>query len=159
MAGKLRRFLLRLALEEAIRREEKAYRFYESAREAVQDQQAAGLLRRLCAEELRHRLKLEDLQRSGELAQAGAVEAESEQAELPADPGPEWPAVTGALEPPDVWAVALRKERQARDYYRLLAHRAPLASFREVFAFLEAEEQRHVDWVQAALQTAGGTGA
>jgi rubrerythrin len=156
MAGMLRRFLLRLALEEAIRREEKAYRFYESAVDAVRDPQAADLLRRLCAEELRHRLKLEDLQRTGELDQAGAVEAE---AELLVNPHPEWPAAVGVLKPRDLWEIALRKEQRARDYYRTLATRASAASFRTVFAYLGAEEQRHVDWVQAALQASAGTGA
>ncbi len=159
MAGVVRRFLLRLVLEEAMRREEKAYRFYESASKAVRQPESTGLLRKLCAEELRHRLKLEELQRKGELELAGQVEVEVEEAQagLLAKPGPEWPAAAGELEPRDIWAVALRKERRARDYYRVLSVRSAAAVFREVFAYLSSEEQRHVDWVRAALQAAGGT--
>jgi rubrerythrin len=159
MAGTVRRFLLRLVLEEAISREEKAYRFYETALEAVRDPAAAGLLRRLAAEELRHRLKLEDLQRSGALDLARPVEAEPDQAGLLADPGPQWPAQIDRLEPRDIWAVALAKERLARDHYSLLASRSPVAAFREVFAYLSAEEQRHVDWVGEALKAVEGAGA
>jgi rubrerythrin len=159
MAGAVRRFLLRLLLEEAITREEKAYRFYESAMEAVRDPVTAGLLRRLSAEELRHRLKLEDLQRSGEMDLAKPVETEPGQAELLADPGPQWPPGVDKLEPRDILAVALTKERLARDRYRVLALRAPIAVFREAFAFLSAEEQRHVEWVEAALKDAAGAGA
>jgi rubrerythrin len=159
MAGTVRRFLLRLVLEEAISREEKAYRFYESAMEAVRDPAAAELLRRLSAEELRHRLKLEDLQRSGELDLAGPVEAEPEQASLLADPGPQWPAPIERLQARDIWTVALAKERLARDRYGLLALRAPLAVFRQTFAYLSAQEQRHVDWVGEALKAAEGAGA
>jgi hypothetical protein len=43
----LRRFLLRLILEEAIRREEEAYRFYEAALEPVRAAEARALLRKL----------------------------------------------------------------------------------------------------------------
>jgi rubrerythrin len=154
----VRRFLLRLVLEEAMRREEKAYRFYESAAELVRDPESAGLLRKLCAEELRHRLKLEELQRAGELELAGQVEVAEEQAELLAEPGPEWPEAAGELKPRDVWAVALRKERRARDYYRVLSVRAAAAVFREVFAYLSSEEQRHAVWAQAALEAAERAG-
>jgi rubrerythrin len=156
----LRRFLLRLVLEEAMRREEKAYRFYESASKAVRQPESAELLRKLCAEELRHRLKLEELQGKGELEPAGQeeVEVEEAQAGLLAEPGPEWPPAPEVLEPRDIWAIALRKERRARDYYRVLSARAPVAAFREVFAYLSSEEQRHVDWVRAELEAAGGTG-
>lgn len=159
MAGTVRRFLLRLVLEEAISLEEKAYRFYKEAMEAVPDPAAALLLRRLSAEELRHRLKLEDLQRTGELDQAGPVEAAPEQAGLLADRGPQWPAKIDGLQDRDIWAVALTKERLARDRYGFLALRAPLAAFRQAFAYLSAEEQRHVDWVGEALKAAGGTGS
>ena len=156
MARTVRRFLLRLALEQAIGREEKAYRFYEAAMEAVGAPEAAQLLRRLAAEELRHRLKLEDLQRSGELDPAGIVEMNPGQEKILMEPEPQWPQAIDRLSVRDIWSAALSKERRARDYYRLLAARAPAASFREVFAYLSAEEQRHVDWVQSALQAQGG---
>jgi rubrerythrin len=161
----VRRFLLRLILEEAIRREEEAYRFYEAAREPVREPAARELLRRLCAEELRHRLKLEELQRSGEVDQ-DVLARNSEEAELLADSGvapapetgliaPETGLITPApadLQPADVWRLALRKERLAVAHYGLLSRNITLRTPRQVFAFLAAEEQRHVDWVLAALE-------
>jgi rubrerythrin len=151
----LRRFLLRLILEEAIRREEEAYRFYEAALEPVRAAEARALLRKLCAEELRHRLKLEELQRGGELEQeAGqAVEADDpEEAELLADSGPAPEPALADLQPADVWRLALRKERLAVAHYGLLARKVALRAGGQVFAFLAVEEQRHVEWVLAALE-------
>jgi rubrerythrin len=151
----LRRFLLRLILEEAIRREEEAYRFYEAALEPVRAAEARALLRKLCAEELRHRLKLEELQRGGELEQeAGqAVEADDpEEAELLADSGPALEPALADLQPSDVWRLALRKERLAVAHYGLLARKVALRAGGQVVAFLAAEEQRHVEWVLAALE-------
>jgi len=157
----LRQFLLRLILEEAIRREEEAYRFYEAALEPVREPAARKLLRRLCAEELRHRLKLEELQRSGEVDLAvEAVNAEEE--ELLADAGllapapgllaPTPAAVLADLRPADVWRLALRKERLAVAHYRLLSRKVALRLPRRVFAFLAAQESRHVKWVLSALE-------
>ena len=66
MAGIVRKMLLKLVVEDAILREESSYRFYESALEVVPGEEEQRLLRSLCAGELRHRLKLEELQRRGE---------------------------------------------------------------------------------------------
>jgi rubrerythrin len=50
-----------------------------------------------------------------------------------------------------VWRLALAKERLAVAHYGLLARRVSLRAPRRLFAFLAAEEQRHVDWVLAEL--------
>ncbi len=145
----VRRFLLRLVLEEAIRREEEAYRFYEAAMESVRSPEARELLQRLCAEELRHRLKLQELQFRPESLE---VQAESpEESELLTDSGPAPEPALADLQPADIWRLALRKERLAVAHYGLLARRVSLSAPRRVFAFLAAEEQRHVDWVLGAL--------
>lgn len=151
----LRRFLLRLILEEAIRREEEAYRFYEAALEPVRAPEARALLGKLCAEELRHRLKLQELQGQPEsIPESLEVEARDlQESELLADSGPA-PELAG-LRPEDVWRLALDKERLAVRHYGLLARRTPLAEPRRVFAWLAAEEQRHVDWVLGALEGRG----
>lgn len=154
----LRQFLLRLILEEAIRREEEAYRYYEAALEPVREPAARKLLRRLCAEELRHRLKLEELQRSGvaDLA-VEAVNAAEEELLVDAAPAPGLLAPTPAagladLRPADVWRLALRKERLAVAHYGLLSRKVALRLPRRVFAFLAAQESRHVEWVLSALE-------
>jgi rubrerythrin len=143
--------LLRLILEEAIRREEEAYRYYEAAREPVREPEARALLRRLCAEELRHRLKLQELQRRGELD----IKLEAydlEESELLTDSGPAPAPELADLQPADVWRLALRKERLAVAHYGLLARRISLRVPRRVFSYLAAQEQRHVDWVLGALE-------
>ncbi len=146
----VRRFLLRLILEEAIRREEEAYRFYEAALEPVRSPEARELLRRLCAEELRHRLKLQEVQVRGRIDLE--LEAESpEESELLTDSGPAPAPELAGLQPMEVWRLALRKERLAVAHYGLLARRVSLRAPRRVFSFLAAEERRHVDWVLAAL--------
>jgi rubrerythrin len=145
----VRRFLLRLILEEAIRREEEAYRFYEAAQEPVREAEARALLRRLCAEELRHRLKLQELQLKPEKLEVEA--ATPEESELLADSGPAPAPMLADLKPEDVWRLALAKERLAVAHYGLLARRVSLRLPRKVFSFLAAEEQRHVEWVLRAL--------
>jgi rubrerythrin len=145
----MRRFLLRLILEEAIRREEEAYRFYEAAQEPVRSPASRELLRRLCAEELRHRLKLQELQLQPENLE---VQARSpEESRLLTDSGPAPEPALADLQPTDVWRLALAKERLAVAHYGLLARRVSLRVPRRLFAFLAAEEQRHVDWVLAEL--------
>jgi rubrerythrin len=147
MSAPIRKFLLKLVLEEAIRREEQAYTFYEEARAAVQEPAAGDLLRRLAAAELRHRLKLEELQRHAgpelTLETASPEEAELLDSEEPVRFSPGQP-----VRVEDVWKVALAKERQAQAAYTLLARKAVLEVFREVFTYLSAEEGRHVEWVQ-----------
>jgi len=149
----LRRFLLRLILEEAIRREEEAYRFYEAALESVRAPEGRALLRKLCAEELRHRLKLQELQLQPESLEVEAHDVQ--ESELLADSGPAPAPELAGLRPEDVWRLALDKERLAVRHYGLLARRTPLPEPRRVFAWLAAEEQRHVDWVLAALEGRG----
>lgn len=149
----LRRFLLRLILEEAMRREEEAYRFYEAALEPVRAPEARALLRKLCAEELRHRLKLQELQLQPESLEVEAHDVQ--ESELLADSGPAPAPELASLRPEDVWRLALDKERLAVRHYGLLARRTPLPEPRRVFAWLAAEEQRHVDWVLGALEGRG----
>ena len=149
----LRRFLLRLILEEAMRREEEAYRFYEAALEPVRAPEARALLRKLCAEELRHRLKLQELQLQPESLEVEAHDVQ--ESELLADSGPAPAPELAVLRPEDVWRLALDKERLAVRHYGLLARRTPLPEPRRVFAYLAAEEQRHVDWVLGALEGRG----
>ena len=67
MSKPLRKLLIRLIVEKAIIFEENAYRFYESALELAGSVDTADLLKKLMAAELRHRIKLEEIQKTGEL--------------------------------------------------------------------------------------------
>jgi rubrerythrin len=142
--------LLKLVLEDAILREESSYRFYESALEVVAGEQEQRLLKSLCAGELRHRLKLEDLSRKGvseeiDVSEAPELEPEEERT---------WPEVVPGASRREILKVALNKERQSARYYRLVAGRSLLASVRDVFLYLAREESEHVRWVEKMLSTA-----
>jgi rubrerythrin len=150
VAKLFRTVLLKLVLEDAIQREERAYRFYETARDHLQEEAPRALLRSLCAEELRHRLKLQELQASG-VSEQLRIDA----GEGPLPPGPglgEWPTITPASTATDILQAALRKEQEAARYYRTLSARSGLKAVRDLLSFLAGEEQRHVRWVQQQLQ-------
>jgi rubrerythrin len=146
----VRRFLLQLIMEESIRREEDAYRFYELAQESVREQAARHLLHRLCAQELGHRLKLEELQRRGN-ADLSVQAATPEEVKLLEDFDPVPTPALADLQLAGVWRLALHRERLSAAHYGLISHKIALDLPRRIFAFLAAEEQRHVEWVLGAM--------
>jgi len=148
LAGLVRKVLLSLVLEDAIIREESSYRFYESALDEVSGQEEQQLLKKLCAEELRHRLKLEELQRRGE----------TEEIEVSRPPEIElleeeqsWPEVPAQASCRDILNLALIKEKQAARYYQLIAGRFTLRTVRDLFFLLAGEETEHIRWVEKML--------
>ncbi len=148
MAGVIRKVLFGLVLEDAIIREENAYRFYESAMNSVGSGEVQRLLKKLCAEELRHRVKLEQLQRSGENEEIefftpqeiGLFEEERSWPELPAEASCR-----------DILNLALIKEKQAAGYYQLISGRSALRTVRDLLLLLAAEETEHIRWVEKML--------
>jgi rubrerythrin len=148
VAGFVRKLLLKLVLEDAIIREENAYRFYESALDTAGGQEEKRLLKKLCAGELRHRLKLEELQRSGETEQIDL--SSLPEIELTAEQQA-WPEVPARASCAQILELALIKEKQAARYYHLIAGRSALRAVKDVFSFLSGEETNHVYWVQGML--------
>jgi len=65
LPGPVKKLLVRIALEKAISFEEQAYRFYESALKKSIMRHSFHLLKRLLSEELKHRMRLEVIQKSG----------------------------------------------------------------------------------------------
>jgi len=57
---------MKFVLEDAIAFEEKAYRFYQKALSMTVVDESSHLLKRLLAAELGHRLKLEEIQKTGD---------------------------------------------------------------------------------------------
>jgi rubrerythrin len=146
VAKAVRKILFHLVLEDAILREESAYRFYESARELAGSEAARHLLKKLCAEELRHRMKLEQMRKdgwSGELEFSG-----SEEIELLDEKERSWPEITAQSTVIDILEAALAKEKQAARYYQLMASRSSLRPAKDLFRLLAGEEAAHVRWVQ-----------
>ena len=148
MSGIVRKMLLKLVLEDAILREETSYRFYESALAVVAGEQEQRLLKSLCAGELRHRLKLEELSRRGETEEIDV----SDTPEI--EPNGEeqtWPEVVPGASCTEILKVALNKERQSARYYRVVAERSLLASVKDLFFYLAGEESEHIRWVERML--------
>ncbi len=61
----MKKLLVRVAIEKAISFEERAYRFYESALKRSTMRTSFDLLKQLLSEELKHRMRLEEIQKSG----------------------------------------------------------------------------------------------
>jgi rubrerythrin len=149
MAGLVRKMLFAMVLEDAIVREENAYRAYESALETVGGRREQRLLRKLCAEELRHRLKLAELQKRGvseELEFSGRDEIE-----LLDHDDHSVSEVNAQSSCSDILNLALSKEMQAVRYYQLIAGRSTLRVVRDLFLMLAGEEREHVRWVKEML--------
>jgi len=141
--------LFGLVLEDAIIREEHSYRFYEAAQRKVEREDALQLLKKLCAEELRHRLKLEELQKTGESEELEiSTKTEIELFDAKEQP---WPEVNSRSTYRDILTLALAKEKQAAVYYRMIAGRTSLRSVADVFQLLAGEESEHVRWVEQML--------
>lgn len=150
MGAPVRQFLLKLALEEAIRREEQAYWFYQAAMASAQEPASRELLRSLGAEELRHWLKLQELKsrKDAELVLETSSPREASLLE------PEKPLLFRPgqnLRAAEIWRTAMVLEQRAYGYYRLLARKAALHVLREAFRFLSAEEARHVEWIRSRV--------
>lgn len=147
MAGFVRKILFGMVLEDAIIREESAYRFYDAALRRVSGEEERRLLGKLCAEELRHRLELEELQSRGqteELEFSGPEEMELLEPQTLA-----WPEVPATSR--EILELALAKERQAARYYRLVGGRSALRAVRDLFLILTRQEMEHVRWVEKML--------
>jgi len=86
-----RKLLVKLILEQALIFEERAYRFYEEAFEQAVMNESKVLLRRLMKEELGHRIKLEEVQKRGDLG-ALTVTSSSERDDIKAI-SDEWPDI------------------------------------------------------------------
>jgi rubrerythrin len=148
VTGFVRKVLFRLVLEDAIIREENAYRFYESAMDRVSAAEVRQLLKKLCAEELAHRLKLEELQRRGESEEMEF--SHPQEIEL-LEEEQSWPELPDQASSRDVLNLALIKEKQAARYYQLIAGRSALRTVRELFLLLAGEETGHIRWVEKML--------
>jgi rubrerythrin len=150
MVKMIRAFLLRIILENAIVFEEKAYDFYETAERTVERDEVRQLLNELKAEELKHRLRLEEAQRQANIHVCCAADAEFEETmnEMRAD----WPEVMADSDRADILRVAYGKEIRARDYYLTMKDKFPNSFVKSVFDALAKEEERHAGLIAAKME-------
>jgi rubrerythrin len=146
----IRTLLLRLILENAIVFEEKAYNFYDKAEKKVSSEDVKELLRKLKAEELKHRLRMEEAQRKADISVCCSIDSEKEgTVEAMSD---DWPAITEESKREDILRVAYKKELQAKQFYATMKERFPGSFARDIFAALESEEEKHARWLSSQME-------
>ncbi|MFO7849008.1 MAG: ferritin family protein [Spirochaetia bacterium] len=150
MVKTIRAFLLRIILENAIVFEEKAYRFYEAAEQMVNREEVKQLLTQFKAEELKHRLRIEEAQRQADINVCCATDAEFKAAMD--GMREDWPAVEVYSNRSDILKVAYGKEVQARDYYLKMRDKFPNSFVKSVFEALAKEEERHARLIAEKME-------
>jgi rubrerythrin len=151
----LRKLLLKVLLERAIASEERAYRFYEGALERAAMSDTSELLKSLLAEELRHRMKLEEAQRTGDISsfEQPGDETDGKIEELTAlmEMQNEWPAINPWAGKKEILEAAFAKEAAAFAFYRDLASSSRFKALRDLFSALSREEGAHADRLKEEL--------
>jgi rubrerythrin len=126
-------------LSVAIDREIEAYEFYQDVSERANDATVRDIFRQLAKEERGHRGMLEQyLYDPTMILKISAPAADYKVAEAT-----ELPKLSVAMKPADAIALAMKKEQQAVEFYRVLGDSASDASVRDVFASLANMELGH----------------
>jgi rubrerythrin len=147
----IKKVILRIILEEAIAFEEKAYQFYRSALSRAVMGDSGRVLKKLLVAELKHRMKLDELQRTGDL---GTIQHSDDlKQDEPAEISVPWPQINPWSTRNEILEAALHKEMQAYRYYKNLSERASLKAARDTFYLLADEENRHIEWIQKEMET------
>ena len=149
----IKKILFRLILEEAIAFEEKAYQFYKSALARAVMGESEQLLKKLLVGELKHRMKLDELQRVGNFKELKL--SDNPEQDKPAELGTPWPQINPWSSRDEILNAALHKELQAYRYYNNLSDQASLKAVRDIFRLLAKEENRHVRWIREELGKEG----
>jgi rubrerythrin len=146
-----RKLLVKLILEQALIFEERSYRFYENALEQAVMDESKALLRRLMKEELTHRIKLEEVQKEGDLG-ALTVTSNSEMEDIEAIRD-EWPVIQRDATREAILRIALAKEKSSFSFYRMLAKKSRIRVTEDLFNALSNEELHHVKMIEGELSS------
>lgn len=134
------------ALEEALSREERAFRNYLQAIRIVENVNAREILRGFALDELEHKHALERALLDGRIGGNGGQDARPmtmgldriiKKKELRAD-----------SDIREVMAYALHLEKEAVEFYRSAARGCAGAPMAGLFALLQADEERHVQAIE-----------
>ncbi|MCK5570282.1 MAG: ferritin family protein, partial [Spirochaetes bacterium] len=142
----VKKFIMKFVLEDAIAFEEKAYRFYQKALSMTVVDESSHLLKRLLAAELGHRLKLEEIQKTGDPEDLIVSDPVIFQGVSKIDR--DWPDLNPRSTKEEIFKAALIKERGAYDFYKTLAENSLFKTARDVFGMLSREESDHINWLQ-----------
>lgn len=142
---------MRTVLEQAIRFEERSYRYYECALQSATMEKSFDVLKEIMAGELGHRMKLQEVLRSGDLRlldTGGETVPEGETDGICAD----WPPLDPRAGVREVLENALSRQRCAAAFYRRMRDRARLEALRATFDALLAGEREHIARITGMLE-------
>ena len=146
MGNPIKKFLIKLIIEEAIRFEERSYSYYESLLQSTVMKESIILLKKLLAGELSHRLRLVEIQSSGNL---GFLQIpEDTEIEGFEEVSKRWPLLEPLSTKEEIFEAALMKEKSAHNFYRTLSTKAHIKTVAQLFNALAIEELEHVKWIE-----------
>jgi len=150
VAGSFRTFIVRIILEDAIAFEEHSYRFYESALEKAVSGESRDIIGQLMRDEFRHRIKLEEVRKKGDLGRLDVPEGkDSSYIEAVSCSWPEIPAHAGTEE---ILEMALEREQCSYNFYASMEKHTRLKPARGTFSVLKGEEERHVHLIRDRME-------
>jgi hypothetical protein len=119
-------------------------------------EESFDLLKKLSAEKLVHRMKLEEVQKDGDL---NRIELSTGDRTLKGNRDydelesicEEWQEISGSDSPKEILQRALRRELCAQRFYRIMMNRSWPERASNVFEALYRDESSHVQWVRDEL--------
>ena len=146
LGNPIKKFLMKLIIEEAIRFEERSYNYYESLLGRAVMKESIGLLKKLRTGELSHRLRLEEIQKRGNL---GMLQV-PENTELQGfeEISIQFPQLEPWSSKEEIFEAALMKEKSAYNFYRTMSLKARIKTVVQLFGTLAIEELEHVKWIE-----------
>ena len=146
LGNPIKKFLMKLIIEEAIRFEERSYNYYESLLERAVMEKSISLLKKLLAGELSHRLRLEEIQRRGNL---GTLQIpEDTELEGYEEVSNQFPQLEPRSSKEEIFEVALKREKSSHNFYRTMSLKAHIKTVAQLFGALAIEELEHVKWIE-----------
>jgi rubrerythrin len=142
----IKKFLIKLIIEDAILFEERSYNYYESLLERAAMKESIVLLKKLLAGELSHRLRLEEIQKRGEL---GTLQVhDGTELEGYEEVSKRFPQLEPWSSKEEIIEVALKKEKSSHNFYRAISMKAHIKTVARLFGALAMEELEHVKWIE-----------
>jgi len=145
------RLLFKTLIEQAITAEEEAFLFYRDLQENPAFSPCSTLLQKLSSEELKHRIRLEEAQKTYNLGKLDPS-SDKEKALLNEQEKP-WcdPDEEESVE--KTLSLALEKEESSYAFYSLLRDKTKNPQAKKIFQELAQQEKHHIEWVQDALDS------
>jgi len=146
LGNPVKKFLIKLIIEEAIHFEERSYIFYESLLQSAVMKESIILLKKLLAGELSHRLRLVEIQRRGNLGDLQVPE--DTELEGFDEVSKQFPQLKHRSSKEEILEAALMKEKSAHIFYRTMSGKARIKTVAQLFGALAIEELEHVKWIE-----------